>query len=209
MRLSRIISAFVIGLAVACAPAAAGAAQPVPPEYPPQPPSLTLSEATVTVGEEVTIYGSGFGSGEFVTIRITVANLAVSQLGGEVARIGDGSTVAMVPVSQVLTNRSPHRIRVRAEADGSWEVEYTPRRPGIHTFTATGETTGRTATATLTVLPRVGKDWDKDHGGKLPVTGSPVNEQVALGGGLLAGGALLVGLTWAWRRRSRSDQAAL
>ena len=208
MRLSRIITAFMAGLAIAVAPAAAGAAQP----YTPQPPELTLSDTTINLGESVTIYGRGFGEREFVVIRIDVEDLAAGALPGRTARRADGTTVALAAVGHELTvNRPdpPRPLRVRARADGTFEVRYRPPRSGLYTFTAVGQRTGRTTTAELTVLGRGGDGPPNQPGGpNLPVTGDSVGDQVALGGGLLAGGLGLLMLTLVWRRRSQRGQTA-
>src|ERR1700754_773308 len=96
MRLFRIVASAVAALAtpftlaaVSGAPAQA-AAQP----YPPGPPSLRLSSTSIVLGEQVTLYGRGFGD-EQVRIVATVTGVAA----GVSARTDSGATVAMVPVS--------------------------------------------------------------------------------------------------------------
>ena len=88
MRLSRIIMALTVGLAVLAVPTAAGAAQPQPPattstpqpppDYPPATPSLTANPTTITIGETVVLTGTGFGPNEIVDIDVTVAPLAAA-----------------------------------------------------------------------------------------------------------------------------------
>jgi len=100
MRLSRIITALVAGLAVAGAPTAAGAAQPFPPQpsYPPQPPSLTANPATINLGQTTTLVGVNFGGNEVVDIVVSRTPLnAAGVLDGQSARRGGGGARAMGP----------------------------------------------------------------------------------------------------------------
>ncbi|GGM07426.1 MULTISPECIES: hypothetical protein [Micromonospora] len=195
MRLTRIIMALTVGLAVVAAPAVAAAAAPQPTpsqsvsptDYPPQPPALTVTPTTTTVGNTVTLTGAGFLPGETVVISVTVN-----------------------PVLPSIT--------VVADANGRFSVPYTPTIEGTYTFTAVGQTSGRTASTTLRVLPRPqpspSHTWPPHHGGKpphkggwLPVTGDNVGTPVKVGGGLVGAGAVLMLLTLAWRRRSRFGSA--
>jgi hypothetical protein len=210
MRLSRIITAFVAGLAVAGAPTAAGAAQP----YPPQPPALTATVTTVGVGENTTLIGTGFGANELVRLDFSFTPLALRAPGGQPAQLDSGGTGAMAPIAAagVLADEGhdggrDHRcneaipsITVRADADGRFTRVVSFRCQGRILVTATGLTTGRTASVTITVIK---------HQPGLPVTGSNVGQQIALGGGLLVVGVLLVLMTVAWRRRNRRHDGAL
>lgn len=189
MRLSRIITAVAVGLAVSSLPAAAASAQP----YPPALPSVTATDTTVQVGETVTIIGQNFGPNETVDIVITVAPLAARAPGA--TNPGGGTTVAMAMGSgarQLPQRYGNRRIEVVTNAEGDFRTQYTPRYPGQHTLTATGRESGLTATFTLTVLGRA-----------LPVTGDDVSTPLVVGGGLLGTGVLLMLVTLMWRRRSR------
>ncbi|MFI1194738.1 hypothetical protein ACH4T9_15970 [Micromonospora sp. NPDC020750] len=213
MRLSRIIMALTVGLAVVAAPTAAGAAQPQPapspsgpqqpPQYPPQPPALTVSSSTIVLGQTVTLTGAGFGPNESVGHAVATTPLAAGLPGQAPARRSDGSTVAMAPVAYQAA--APLRFTVKANAEGEFSVRYTPSVTGRLTFTAVGATTGWTATATLTVLPRhepTPTPTRKPHGG-LPVTGDSIGTPLAVGGGLLGVGVVLTIAGLAWRRRNR------
>ncbi|MFI6820121.1 hypothetical protein ACIBJE_04110 [Micromonospora sp. NPDC050187] len=234
MRLSRIITTIAVGLAVAAMPGAAGAAlsQPQPPpQQPPQSPQpppyqppqqgLTVSPSTVEVGEIATVTGRGFYYEEQVEITITTGPLAAG-LPGQTARRGDGSTVALAPVSHHRAdpqpggpkgpehvpgngpwNGSPDGARqvfwIRADDDGFFQFSFRPRHPGTITITARGLTGGYVGTATLTVLrPHHGDDDDP-----LPVTGSSLETPLKVGGGLVGVGAALLLATFALRRRNR------
>lgn len=189
MRLSRLITAVAVGLAVSSLPAAPGAAQPA---YPPTEPSLTLSATTVVVGEEVTLFGRHFGRNEPVDIRVTTEPLAARAPGAGGARTGTVTTVAMMSVDQDVDTR--HRLVAHTDRHGNFRIRYRPEHKGEYTFTATGRRSHRTASATLTVLKR------RHH---LPVTGNDVGPQIAVGSGLLAAGVAMMLLTVLWRRRSR------
>ncbi|EEP69980.1 hypothetical protein MCAG_00307 [Micromonospora sp. ATCC 39149] len=218
MRLSRIIMALTIGLAVVSAPSAAGAAQPQPtpsptgsPQttpYPPQPPVLTVNPSTIFVGETTTLVGAGFGPNEVVEITVTITPLAAGLPGQASARRSDGSTVAMAPVA--FRAAAPTHFTVVTDAAGRFTTTYTPDTPGQYLFTAVGQTTGRTASATLTVLPKpqptptkTFKPRPPHHGGKLPVTGDSLGTPLAVGGGLVGVGVVLMLAGLAWRRRGR------
>ncbi|MGC5028670.1 hypothetical protein [Micromonospora sp. DT229] len=129
MRLSRIIMALTVGLAVVAVPAVAGAApQPSPtvsspPVYTPELASLTVNRPAIYLGGTVTLTGRNFESMETVTIVVRVQS-------------------SVVDTFTVETN-----------ADGGFTREYTPEVTGHHTFTATGES-GRNDSAELRVLPK-------------------------------------------------------
>ncbi|MCM0673938.1 hypothetical protein NCC78_04360 [Micromonospora phytophila] len=203
MRLSRIIMALTVGLAVVAVPTAAAAqpqpqpsptttGTPQPPLYPPGPATLTVSPATVLVGETVQLVGTGFAPNEFVDISVSITPLAVAAPADR-ARRSNGETVAMAPVS---FQRAPYTtIEARADGNGSFTVSFTPRRPGKYTFTAVGRSSGKVATAVLTVL--------KKHQPPLPVTGSSLSTPLKVGGGLVGAGAVLLLMTLVWRKRQR------
>ncbi|MFC6016925.1 hypothetical protein ACFP2T_11990 [Plantactinospora solaniradicis] len=196
MRLSRIIGSVVATLATVGAFAIAGmpaAAQPLPqPPYPPVPPSLTVSDPTVEVGTTFTVFGSGFGGNELVRLDFALGPLA---LGAQTAA-DTGGVGAMLPVArqaaQVYTN--PTSITVRANVTGEFSVRVRFTRTGTLTITATGLTTGRVASTTVTIVQAQPP---------LPVTGSETGSQIAVGTMLLIAGALLVLVAVVWRSRSR------
>ncbi|WP_434739973.1 hypothetical protein [Micromonospora sp. SH-82] len=190
MRLSRIIMALTVGLAVVAVPTVAAAAQPQPTpsvttqpptDYPPQPPVLTVTPTTVYVNETVQLRGAGFGPGEIVDISIQVN-----------------------PVLPSIT--------ATANGDGRFTRSYTPTIEGTYTFTAVGRDTGRTASTTLRVLKKVKPTpsptkWPH-KGGWLPVTGDDAGTPLKVGGGLVGAGAVLMLLTLAWRRKARMGEGS-
>lgn len=193
MRISRIITALAVGLAVASLPTAAGAQ----PAYPPQVPSLTLSDTTVVVGTTVTLSGTNFGPNETVDIAITTTPLAARAPGTTNTRSGTTTVaMAMVPVSRKLPARvDAGSLQAFTDANGDFQVDYTPRYKGEYTFTVTGRESGLTASATLLVI--------KHRRPHLPVTGNDVGPQIAVGSGLLVTGVVLMLVTMLWRRRNR------
>ncbi|MEU7752752.1 hypothetical protein AB0B57_29435 [Micromonospora sp. NPDC049101] len=208
MRLSRIIMALTVGLAVVAVPTAAGAAQPQPtpsattdppqpPPYPPAAASLTVNRPTIFLGETVVLTGTGFGPNETVDIVVTVAPLAAPAGGQAPARRSDGSTVAMAAVAYQAS--APLNFTATTNAQGSFSKSYTPSVTGLLTFTATGRESGRTASTELRVLHKKQP---------LPVTGDSIGTPMKLGGGLVGAGAVMLLLTLAWRRRQRLGGAA-
>ncbi|MET7971287.1 hypothetical protein [Micromonospora sp. NPDC005305] len=200
MRLSRIIMAFTVGLAVAAVPTAAGAAQPQPPVYPPTEVSLTIEPPAIRLGGSFTLRGTGFAPGE-VRIDVEISgnpNAAPAQ--GTVRR-SDGSAVAMSAVAYQQPQPAPTRFAATALGDGTFTVTYKPSRTGRHHFTATQGT--RADDATGIVLPARPDRPGRPGGGNLPVTGDSLGTPLKLGGGLAGAGAVLVLLSLAWRRRGR------
>ncbi len=213
MRLSRIIMALTVGLAVAAVPTVAAAAQPQPqpspsqpqpPVYPPVVAKLTVSPATIRLGETFTLRGRGFAPRETVAIDVSISAVPMAAPAEGTARRSDGSTVAMAEVAYAQPQPAPLHFTVTTDDAGNFTVTYRPTRPGRYTFTATGETSGRTASATGTVLqPR--PTPSPSGGGHLPVTGSSLSTPLKIGGGLAGAGALMVLLSLAWRRRFGAD----
>ncbi|MEU5962377.1 hypothetical protein ABZ777_14315 [Micromonospora parva] len=208
MRLSRIIMALTVGLAVVAVPTAAGAAQPQPtpsattdppqpPPYPPAAASLTVNRPTIFLGETVLLTGTGFGPNETVDISVTVTPLAAPAGGQAPARRSDGSTVAMTPVAYQAS--APLNFTAYTNAQGRFTKSYKPSVTGLLTFTATGRESGRTASTELRVLHKKQP---------LPVTGDSLGTPMKLGGGLVGAGAVMLLLTLAWRRRQRFGGAA-
>ncbi|MBG6104625.1 hypothetical protein IW249_005039 [Micromonospora vinacea] len=209
MRLSRIIMALTVGLAVVAVPTAAGAAQPQPtpsattdppqpPPYPPTTASLTVNRPTIYLGETVVLTGTNFGPNETVDITVTVTPFAAPAGGAAPARRSDGSTVAMAPVAYQAS--APLHFTAYTDGQGRFTKHYKPSVTGLLTFTATGRESGRTASTELRVLHKKQP---------LPVTGDSLGTPMKLGGGLVGAGAVMLLLTLAWRRRQRFGGAAL
>ncbi|MEE3921712.1 hypothetical protein V2I01_36040 [Micromonospora sp. BRA006-A] len=117
-----------------------------------------------------------------IDVAITASPAAAPAEG--TARRSDGSTVAMAPVAYTPNRAQPQpaptTFTVTADASGKFTVTYRPTRPGRYTFTATGLTSGRIASATGTVLPP--RPTRSPHHGGLPVTGDSIGTPLKLGG---------------------------
>ncbi|GGM39909.1 hypothetical protein GCM10011608_25860 [Micromonospora sonchi] len=212
MRLNRIIMAITVGLAVVAVPAAAVAAQPQPqptptlpgpPQpYPPGPASLTLSDPSVSVGETVDIIGRNFGPNETVDMLMERRPSDGGGAGGG-APSGDQDPGSDDRASDTST------LTVRTDSGGQFVLPFTPRRAGVYTITATGRTSGFSASTELRVLrrPHPTPSHHKPPHHKpphhLPVTGTSLETPMKIGGGLVAAGALLLLGTGLWRRRNR------
>jgi hypothetical protein len=219
MRLTRIITAIAVGLAVIGAPAAAGAAQPFtpqppvpptvvptetvtpqPPPYPPTAPSLTADRLTVPVGVPVLLIGNGWPPNRPVRHDFTL-NPAVLRLPAQ-APAARGGTGAMVPIS----NRLPARAQpipsftVTADSNGHYTRSVTFSEPGTVLITATSLTTRQSASLTLTVT--------SGQQPPLPVTGSKIGPQIGVGVAAVLAGALLLWFGFLRRRRSGERSAA-
>ncbi|MDM4718824.1 hypothetical protein QTQ03_04135 [Micromonospora sp. WMMA1363] len=190
MRLSRIIVALTVGLAVAAVPTAAGAAQQQP-VYPPGGVALSVADPQIVLGKTVTLFGRGWNGGERIHVGVSSSPLATAM---SAMRGSTGDRVAMTPVAYQRTRDEPDIGAFAARADGTFEVTYTPARTGTFTFEAFGDP-GRTATAQVTVLA--------ESRSELPVTGASTSMPMKVGGGLVGVGAVLLLTTFAWRQRHR------
>ncbi|MFK3979477.1 hypothetical protein ACI2K4_03745 [Micromonospora sp. NPDC050397] len=190
MRLTRIVASAMAALvtagALATMTSSPAAAQPQPP-YPPQPPVLTISDSTVVVGTEVTLFGRFYGPTEIVDIVFTPQTTAAGAPERAAVRHDSGTTVAMVPVAY---QGPPPALTAVTNAAGEFQLSFDADWKGTWLITATGRESGLSASVVLTVVPR-----------QLPVTGSSLGTQIGIGAGLLALGVLLVMLTVVRRRR--------
>ncbi|MEV1145953.1 hypothetical protein [Micromonospora sp. NPDC049799] len=205
MRLSRIIMALTVGLAVVAVPTAAGAAQPQqppptttatpqPPVYPPGTGAarLTVSDPTIFFGDTVDIIGDNFGPNERVVITVSYTPLAA---GAQNARRSDGSAVAMTTVA-AQPGTVERTIEAVTDGNGDFRVEeYKPSVTGRFILSAVGQESRRSDTASLRVL--------RKKQPALPVTGDSLGTPMKVGGGLVGAGAVMLLLSLAWRRRHR------
>ncbi|GAA1773388.1 hypothetical protein GCM10009681_51080 [Luedemannella helvata] len=183
-------------LAVALGPTTAAAAQP----YPVIGPELSVDSATITAGTSVVLQGVGYLPSEDVRIGLMFTRGAVS---GSAARVGpDASEVEVVT----------------ADASGAFTTDVPVDQAGTALISATGETSDRTTSTTVLVLPEgtvveTGGPGGPGGpgagagggGGGLPVTGSDgglLVRQALLGGVTLLAGVFLVWLSMRRRRRA-------
>lgn len=174
LKFAKAAAAAVIAGAAIFAPVAANAD-----EYTPVPPA----GVTITPGGTVTVPFTGFAPNESVSFTLTGENAS-------------GATLAFVHFAVETANLGTKT----ADADGAVSAAVTlpADASGSYTLTASGETSGEDASATLTVT-----------GETLPATGSDSAQLLGLwiGGGalLLAGGGIAVAATV---RRHRNEVAA-
>ena len=137
--MKRIISAVVLSGAVTFMGAAGAQAT----TYPAPPPSVSVSDGTVTPGETFTFSGTGFTPGE--TIQITISNENTAASGGAGAgRVGT-SVGAVIRPAVVTTVSSV------ADSSGKFSIPITLNEAGVYTLTAKGLTSGKTQSAVVTV----------------------------------------------------------
>jgi LPXTG-motif cell wall-anchored protein len=165
---------------VAALPASASAAPVVASAHygPSGPPGCYLSATTVVLGGSVTVGGFNFDAGE--TITITIHSAAPQTLGSTVANSsGAFSDTVTIPTDLV---------------------------PGQHTITATGLTSGLSASATITLVSATTavSSSAPTSSSTLPYTGADVAAASGVAGAAIAIGG---GLVLASRKRRRSDFA--
>jgi hypothetical protein len=176
MRTVRILASLAVAaLGLLVLPTAA-TAEP----YPIGTPLLTVDRPTIIVGETVTVFGSGYGANDTVTVT-TVTNTALRPAGS-----------AMVPVAYEAAQRRA-AVVVIADANGDFSVQLTLDQIGNVVITASGLPSGSVASVTVRVLPR-----------GLPVTGQNGGPlRIALiGSAVAAVGVVLVVLVRSRRRRA-------
>ncbi|WP_329110740.1 hypothetical protein OG792_17015 [Micromonospora sp. NBC_01699] len=189
MRLTRIVAsamaAFVMAGALATMTSSPAAAQPQP-SYPPQPPVLTLSDATLVVGDDTTLFGRFYGPTEIVDITFTLLSVAAGAPERASVRQDTGATIAMVPVAYPAFPP----LTATTNAQGEFQLTFSADWRGVWQIRGVGRESGVDATTQMTVVHR-----------QLPVTGSSLGRQLGIGAGLLLLGVVLVMLTVVRRRR--------
>jgi hypothetical protein len=170
-------------ISAALAPGVA-AAEP----YPAGAVQMTVSAGAVAPGGAVEVSGTGYGASEDVEIDVVYAE-AMGRLG----RSAPGAAARFDVVATVGT-----------DANGDWSTSITLTQAGVATITSTGLESGASDTLTVTVDADLAlTDDEGDDGGDLPITGSSLTTAVVLGVVAVIGGALLLWLPIAARRRGR------
>ena len=165
-------------------------------DYPPgSDQGLTVSESTVTPGQDITVSGDGAEPGATVTITLTRSS---SSLGTGHMVVAAGPALArLVATTRPLAQSTVILGRTTAADDGSFSTTVTIPSgldAGVYTLSAIsgGEVL---SVATLRVVAA---------SGGLPFTGTDVGPGLAVGAGLIVAGGLLL---LAVRRRRRSNVA--
>jgi hypothetical protein len=178
----------LILLLALCGPAVAAPAA-FAQEYEPVAPA-GVSDGAVVPGEPVTFSGRGFEGGETISIDVTYDGNAPAAYEGE----RSAGTVVLAGLPQEVVDT------VQASEDGTFSTSVVLTRTGTAVLTATGLSSGVTATATVKVLAP-GQDGGEDAGA-LPTTGSDdlPGHLITGMGAVLAGAALVAFAVWLRRR---------
>jgi LPXTG-motif cell wall-anchored protein len=191
-------------IALAGSIALIGAVPAVAATYPAPPANAAVSDGTVGPGEQFVFRGNGFLAGEGLTITVTPGNPPAANG----SSVSNGSRT--VP-SKITLPLAPQTFSTTADANGAFAFPLTISEAGTYTLTATGLTSGRTATAVVTV---VGTGLANTGGAPLANTGAPLANTGAdaslvlwslVGAGALAAGATSVVVV---RRRAKAEAAA-
>lgn len=157
----------------------AGGGAAVAATYPAPAPGVAVSDGTVQPGEAFTFSGTGFTPGEQINITATNEAPASGTVGGGGTGRA-GTSVGMILPLEVKT------LSATADAKGAFSTQIVLAETGTYTVTATGVESGRTQTATVTVVAPVVTGGD--------VTGG--NESGSAGAGLANTGADASLLLW-------------
>jgi LPXTG-motif cell wall-anchored protein len=113
--------------------------------YPAPPANSAVSDGVVGPGETFTFSGRGFLAGERLIIRVTPGARPAST-GASIA--GGASRSVPSKISVVL---AAQEFSTTADANGAFAFPLSISEPGVYTLTATGVTSGRVTTQTVTV----------------------------------------------------------
>ncbi|MEQ4518751.1 LPXTG cell wall anchor domain-containing protein [Pseudarthrobacter sp. B907] len=170
--------------------------------YPAPPAQGTVSDGTVAPGEAFTFSGSGFTPGEAITVTVTLTG-APQALGGST-----GGGVSMAVSGKISLPMATQTFSTKADANGNFALPLTISEAGTYTLTATGQTSGKTVTATVKVSgAAVGTSLaNTGSGAGLANTGADASLLLwtLVGGGALAAGITSVVVV---RRRAKADVA--
>lgn len=193
----------IAALALAGTIALTGTAPAMAANYPAPPANSAVSDGVVGPGESFTFSGRGFLAGEQLIIRVTPGARPAST-GASIA----GGASRSVP-SKIDVVLAAQEFSATADANGAFAVPLTLSESGVYTLTATGLTSGKVATQTVTVegapaaaLPNAG-----GTGAGLANTGadsSLILWSLVGGGALVAGAASVVVV----RRRANAEASA-
>lgn len=167
-------------------------------QYPPLPPTATVSDATVVPGEQFIFTAQGFIPGETVTVTVELTATGTANTGG-------AAVAAKIPLFQAATT-----LTATADASGKISVPLTLNETGTYAITATGNQSGVVVgpvyvkvVAAAAVVPAAGTT---NNGASLANTGadSGLVLWTLVGAGALAAGATSVVVV---RRRAKAQVA--
>ena len=181
--------------------------------YPAPPANAAVSDGVVGPGETFTFSGRGFLAGERLIIRVTPGARPAST-GASIA----GGASRSVPSKIDVVAAVAQEFSTTADSNGAFAFPLTISESGVYTLTATGVTSGKVATQTITVegaaadLSNTGSNSgaglaNTGNGTGLANTGadsSLVLWSLVGGGALVAGAASVVVV----RRRANAEASA-
>ena len=191
-------------LALAGSIALIGAAPSMAATYPAPPANAAVSDGTVGPGEQFVFRGNGFLAGEGLSITVTPGNPPAANG----SSVSNGSRTVPTKITLPL---APQTFSTTADANGSFAFPLSISEGGTYTLTATGLTSGKTATSVVTVegtgLANTGGAPLANTGTGLANTGADASLVLwsLVGAGALAAGATSVVVV---RRRAKAEAAA-
>ena len=191
-------------IALAGSIALIGAVPAVAATYPAPPANAAVSDGTVGPGEQFVFRGNGFLAGEGLTITVTPGNPPAANG----SSVSNGSRTVPTRITLPL---APQTFSTTADANGSFAFPLSISEGGTYTLTATGLTSGKTATSVVTVegtgLANTGGAPLANTGTGLANTGADASLVLwsLVGAGALAAGATSVVVV---RRRAKAEAAA-
>ncbi|MEV7136347.1 LPXTG cell wall anchor domain-containing protein [Arthrobacter sp. NPDC093128] len=191
-------------IALAGSIALIGAVPAVAATYPAPPANAAVSDGTVGPGEQFVFRGNGFLAGEGLTITVTPGNPPAANG----SSVSNGSRTVPTKITLPL---APQTFSTTADANGSFAFPLSISEGGTYTLTATGLTSGKTATSVVTVegtgLANTGGAPLANTGTGLANTGADASLVLwsLVGAGALAAGATSVVVV---RRRAKAEAAA-
>lgn len=171
--------------------------------YPAPRANSAVSDGVVGPGESFTFSGRGFLAGERLIIRVTPGARPAST-GASIA----GGPSRSVP-SKINVVLAAQEFSATADANGAFAFPLTLSESGVYTLTATGVTSGKVATQTVTVEGAAAdlSNSGANAGAGLANTGadsSLILWSLVGGGALVAGAASVVVV----RRRANAEASA-
>jgi LPXTG-motif cell wall-anchored protein len=131
--------------------------------YPAPPPQAAVSDGTVGPGETFIFSGRGFLAGETLTITVTLGSNPAAT-GASIAGGPSRAVPGILPMADTFTTI--------ADSNGAFSIPLTINAPGVYTLTATGNTSGVSASATVTVVGAQGTGVSAGTGTPLANTGA-------------------------------------
>jgi LPXTG-motif cell wall-anchored protein len=193
-------------IALAGSIALIGAAPSMAATYPAPPANAAVSDGTVGPGEQFVFRGNGFAAGRGLTITVTPGNPPAANG----SSVSNGSRTVPTKITLPL---APQTFSTTADANGAFAFPLTISEGGTYTITATGLTSGKTATSVVTVVtPGSGNasgtgSSNANSAAGLANTGADASLVLwsLVGAGALAAGATSVVVV---RRRAKAEAAA-